>query len=114
MKKRPTEKEIDTIFNNYLKDCQDDKVLPTKNGIMLKLKIYNRDTYNRWKKDSDALKKTEMIIEDCWTYGIASKNYDTAGCIFYLKNAFGWRDRQDHDITSGGKPIPLLDYTKKK
>ena len=32
----------------------------------------------------------------------------TTGAIFNLKNNFNWRDEQHTDVTSGGKPIPLL------
>lgn len=30
------------------------------------------------------------------------------GAIFNLKNNFGWKDETKSDITSGGKPIPIL------
>lgn len=30
------------------------------------------------------------------------------GAIFNLKNNFGWRDESHTDVTSGGKPIPIL------
>jgi len=30
------------------------------------------------------------------------------GAIFNLKNNFGWKDETKTDITSGGKPIPIL------
>jgi hypothetical protein len=32
----------------------------------------------------------------------------TVGAIFNLKNNFGWKDKKETDITSGGKPIPIL------
>mgnify|MGYP006284438281 CR=1 FL=1 len=114
--KKPTPTKLKQKIEKYLKDCIENNKLPTKNGVCITLDIH-RDTYNEWKKSndlSDALKKIEVLIEEHWTQGLYSKSYDTAGCIFYLKNAFQWRDRTETDITSGGKPIPPFDYTKRK
>ena len=32
--------------------------------------------------------------------------------IFSMKNMFGWRDKQDVDHTSGGKPVQSFDASK--
>lgn len=104
--KRKTEKQLDKIIKDYISKCIEDKKLPTKNGICLSLDI-TRETYRQWKKNSDTLKKAEQIIEEYWVLALPNKKYNVAGIIFYLKNAFAWRDRSETDITSGGQPVKI-------
>lgn len=53
----------------------------------------------------DAIKRGKEKVE--MAYEVSLRTRGNAGDIFGLKN-FGWRDRHETDITSGGKPIPLL------
>lgn len=56
---------------------------------------------------SDAIKQArERVAEDVETRLMDGRAQ--AGAIFNLKNNFGWKDQKETDITSGGKPIPLL------
>jgi len=103
--KLPTETEITKQFDKYLKDCIKDNKLPTKNGVCILFDI-TRETYNRWKKKSDALKAVENLIEEAWVQRLNHNN--VAGIIFYLKNAFQYRDNKGLDLTTKGKE---LNYT---
>lgn len=104
-------KELENRINSFWYDVvKKNKWQPTKLQLINYLDI-SRDTYNTWKKKghifSDTLKKVECLIEAHLVENLLTQN-NVAGVIFYLKNAFGYRDRQDIDHTSGGKPIPIL------
>lgn len=101
-----SEKEFEKIIEEFFVLCKVEKKVPTKASFLLKLGLSNRDTYNRWKKESDALKKAELMIEDVWLQRLEGSS--TGGAIFYLKNAFQYRDRTETDVTTGGdKLIPI-------
>ena len=99
--------------NAYFALCKKEKHLPNKAGWVLHLKI-NRDTISDYRHNrlefTNAIKDAETYIEQAWIGRLEQPS--CVGAIFYLKNAFreDYRDRYDTDITSGGKPLPLLDY----
>ena len=103
---KPTEEQINIIWQKYKVACTTEDILPTKNGVRIELGGICRKTYNAWKKKSNARKKIEMLIEEAWVQRLQGNN--VAGPIFYLKNAFRYRDRREFDHTTGGKPLPLL------
>lgn len=92
----------------YSVQCSEKKELPNKAGLCVFLGI-SRDTYGEYKKKyPDTIKGNEVWIENAWVQRLAG-NAPT-GAIFYLKNAFkeNYKDKHESDVTSGGKPIPLL------
>lgn len=109
--KLPTEDKIKEIIDNYFIECQTNNWLPTKRGLISQLGIERR-SYCRWIKRSPTLKKGDEDIENAWVQKLQGNS--VAGVIFYLKNAFGYRDRQDLDVTSAGKPLPPFDYVKSR
>ena len=56
----------------------------------------------------DAIKKARQKVEFDVERRMTDKNTFTPGLIFSAKNNFGWKDKHETDVTSGGKPIPLL------
>ena len=108
--KQPTEKVIWDKWISYKSECKKNDWIATKNMWLDKLDI-SRKTYCEWKKKSNTLKKIEDYIENEWVQRLTGNN--VAGTIFYLKNAFGYRDSQHLDVMSGGKPIPPFDYVKR-
>jgi len=110
MSKLPTEEKIYELWLKLLKHCEAKDWLPTKN-LWLGVLDITRQTYSRWIKKSDAIKKVDKEIENAWVQRLKLNN--VAGIIFYLKNAFGYRDRQDLDLMSGGQPIAPFDYVKR-
>jgi hypothetical protein len=55
---------------------------------------------------SDTIKRAKEMVEH--SYEIDLKKSGRTGTIFALKN-FDWKDKQETDITSAGKPI-ILDH----
>lgn len=108
---------LEKLCKAYLKSCEDNEELPSKAGACVFFRI-SKDTYNEYKKKSeysDSLKDLENHMEKAWINRLAS-NAPT-GAIFYLKNAFGYADKHEADITSKGESITnkaeLLELTNK-
>ena len=111
MAKLPTEQGIHNIYTQYVEYCKSIERIPTKNGLCIALDI-TRETYNQWKKKSDTLKKVEQEIEEYWVERLKGNN--VAGIIFYLKNAFQYRDNKGVDITTKGKRLGLFNYVQNR
>jgi hypothetical protein len=114
------------MFGNpiFVKDAQGKK---TTKPVLVQIKPYtvsglavfldtSRETlmdYQGRKGFSDAIKRAK---ERCYSYTeeflLSGKN--PTGAIFSLKNNYGWRDKTETDITSGGKPIPILGNAVRK
>lgn len=68
--------------------------MPTKAGLLIQLGI-SRETYNDYKKKpefSDTIKGVEKFIELSWNERLSAP-VQASGAIFYLKNAFGYKDQ---------------------
>lgn len=68
--------------------------IPTKAGLLAELGC-SRDSYNEYKKKpefSDTIKRAEKAIEMAWIERLAAPVQAT-GAIFYLKNAFAYKDQ---------------------
>lgn len=76
---------------------------------------YSRQRYSEWAKKfkdnieiSDTIKRIDDILESrVNTAGLKGKANPTM-VIFNLKNNYNWKDKNETDITSGGKPIPII------
>jgi hypothetical protein len=83
--------------------------LPTIEGFCRFIKIA-KSTFQLWvethKEFSVAYKKVRTSQQDMWMINSFKGLYNPAFTIFAGKNMFGWRDKQDVDHTSGGKPLP--------
>jgi DNA-binding XRE family transcriptional regulator len=93
---------IDTYFKNSTK--------PTLSGLANTIGVDRKTLYNYEQKDEffPTIKKAKQHIEQIYEeHLLYSKKTNTIGVIFALKN-MDWRDRKDTDITTGGKPIPIL------
>ena len=102
--------QIQKIFEDYVADCIKNNKILTKAGLLSFLDI-DRANYNRLKKKKEfnnTIRKIELLIEDTWIQRLTQTG--ATGAIFYLKNAFKeeYKDRNETDITSGGKPFPIL------
>jgi len=107
-KPKYTLEELEAKISHYYPQIKSLERIPTKANLLGWLDI-SRKTYNEWKKDghelSNALKRTEIEIEDYWLQKLAKPA--CTGAIFYLKNAFkeNYKDRYEQDVTSGGEKI---------
>lgn len=70
--------------------------------------------YEKKEEYFDTIKKAKAKIEEAYEYRALIGDSHPTITIFTLKNNFGWKDKQETDITTGGKPLPLLDYTSKE
>jgi len=83
-------KEFIDKFNKYLSDCKTNEYFPNIAGFCVFADI-TRETYYKQKDYySDTFKKIENSLENST---LQDKN--TTRAIFYLKNKFGYADKQD-------------------
>ncbi|MGW5074055.1 terminase small subunit [Rhodococcus sp. NPDC004095] len=77
----------------------------TVSGLARALGI-DRDTLINYKKRDEYFGSIQAAYDRCHEYA-ESQLYGraSAGAAFSLKNNWNWRDKQEHDHTSGGKPI---------
>lgn len=101
------------VAGAYLMECETNGKFPTKGGLFIALDISSQ-TYFRYKKvkKDKALKRAinlvESAIEEVWVQALPSKEKSVAGVIFYLKNAFAWRDKKETELsTKDGKPLKI-------
>lgn len=74
------------------------------------------DLWNRFKKEitefSETIKRGQDLCEAWWLKngreGIRDKQFNAVLWYMNMKNRFGWKDKTETDVTSGGKPIPIL------
>lgn len=87
-------KEFIEKFKEYIKECSEYEKLPNIAGFCVYCDI-NRDTfYAQEEYYSDTYKKINDILEDAT---INAKEVNDVFKIFYLKNKFGYKDKQDID-----------------
>lgn len=122
------QKVIDEYFDwcdNRTKTIYDEKtgkeiliVFPapyTMSGLARRLGLSRQGLIEYKNKDgfSDAIKAArERIHEDVESRLMESRNQ--AGAIFNLKNNFGWKDKTETDLTSGGEQIIGFNYIAPK
>lgn len=81
------------------------KVPYTVNGLALFLDT-TRETLNQYENKpefTDAIKRAKTRIENELELGLYGNN--VTGLIFNLKNNYGWKDKTETDVTSGGDRI---------
>lgn len=89
-----TKDEFENTFVQYLESCSEKEYLPNIAGFCVYANI-NRDTF--YAQDdyySDTFKRINDMLED---KTINSKNVNDTFKIFYMKNKFGYKDRQEID-----------------
>jgi hypothetical protein len=113
---RPSEYTPEVIeqINEYMEEAIPQNMkIPTVEGIALKLGI-NRDTLYEWAKVhpefSDTLSKLKMkqkeILQEIGIFG--GKEINATIVALLLKVNHDMIETTKTDITSGGKPIPIL------
>ena len=89
----PTKEDFENKFIDYIKQCRELKELPNIAGFVVYADI-NRDTFYAQKEYySDTFKKVNEILENAT---INSKDISDTFKIFYMKNKFGYRDKQEN------------------
>ena len=89
-----TAEDFEQKFAGYLAMCEINKNLPNVAGFCVYAKI-NRDTFYAQKElYSDTFKRINDMLEDA---AINCKGINDTFKIFYMKNKFDYKDRQDID-----------------
>lgn len=81
----------------------------TMSGLARRLGISRQalSEYNASEQFGDTIKAArEKVQEDIETRLMETSNQ--SGAIFNLKNNFGWKDKTETDLTSGGEKLPVL------
>lgn len=88
-----TKEDFKNKFIEYIKLCEEQKKLPNVAGFCVHCDI-NRDTfYAQGEYYSDTYKKVNDILEDAT---INSRDINDKFKIFYMKNKFGYKDKQEN------------------
>ena len=106
-----TPKELEQKIEAYFKKCDRLKEPYTITGLAVELDT-SRETlldYRERDEFSDSITRAKLRFhayaeKSLWMPKVAT------GVIFNLKNNYGWKDRSEHDVTSGGKEIQGLAY----
>lgn len=107
------ERAIDLYFETdaYIIHGKDDNgddirtYAPTMAGLAMSLGVDRKTLTNYSHKDEyfPAIKKARAKVEIALEQHLYTKN--VTGAIFNLKNNFGWTDKTETDITSGGEKL---------
>jgi len=90
-------------WQKYMLECSQTGKFPTQEGFIIANNINHDTFYNYLSQEeySDAKKIIDaMLLDKTVQEAMQAKN--PAFLIFYLKNKFGWRDRQEIDSTISG------------
>lgn len=100
-------KELQEKIEYFWKWCEENSVFPTVTRLALQLDTTRETLMDYESKDeySDAIKKAKLRIEANVEEALFNKDAPVVGVIFNLKNNYGWVDKSERDVTSGGKPI---------
>jgi len=110
-RKWKTPKALKKDIDEYFKMCVDKEKPLTISGLALALDT-NRQTLlnyeNNMGKDFDALIKKAKLMCENFAEEFLFTGKNVAGTIFNLKNNYGYKDRQDIDLTSNNKELTAL------
>lgn len=99
------------IIGAYFKECEDKGKPVTIEGLAVALDcdrktILNYETKEGYEEFFPTIKRAKArVLASLMEMGLAGK-HNSAVAIFGLKNNFGFKDRQDHEITGkDGSPL---------
>ena len=87
-----TKEEFKNKFIEYISLCEQLKKLPNVAGFCVHCDITRETFYKQEDYYSDTFKKVNDILEDAT---INSKDINDTFKIFYMKNKFGYKDKQE-------------------
>jgi len=105
---------LDQAIQEYFELCDEQNTPYTSPGLALALGFNDRSSMNDYKakkKFFSPIKKAMSIIERQRLEKMLKGSHNVAGCIFDLKNNFGYKDKQETEISGpGGGPIAITAY----
>jgi len=97
---------LDFILNNkevvYLGEVFEDRPYPRQCFSEWAEKFKNNEQI------SDTIKRIKDILESRVNIGGLRQKLNATMVIFNLKNNYNWKDKTETDLTTGGKPFPIL------
>lgn len=87
-----TEQELLDTFNNYIEYCKSNKELPNIAGFVVFADIGRQTFYDYKDRYPYTYKRINDILENAT---INNKDINDTFKIFYMKNKFDYRDRQE-------------------
>jgi hypothetical protein len=113
-----TEEFVREQFRIMLEEVQADEGI-IYIGSLFANKPYTRQRATEWTEKYqdcqdivDSYKKIKEIIEARLNKGALTGKYHPVMTIFNLKNNYGWKDKVETDITTGGEKINGINYIK--
>lgn len=96
-------------IDEFFELCDDKRQLPEKAGLCVFLDI-SRDTYSEYrKKYPDTIRYADGYIESNWVRRLGGQS--ATGAIFYLKNAFDYRDKTETELSGN---LSLVELGKRR
>lgn len=105
-----TPEELQEKISEYFALCEKRGTQPFITELAYHLDTSRETLVNYEEKNEyfDTIKKAKLRCELAIEKRLNEGKSQVAGLIFNLKNNYGWRDRTEQDITSAGKPLPIL------
>lgn len=100
--------DMERDFSRYIEDCKTEGKLPNIAGFCCFCGI-TRETFYAYRRDYaeffDTTKKIEQTLEEV-SIQAGSQARNPAFMIFYLKNKFGWADKQEISASIAQNSVP--------
>lgn len=105
-RKYKTVAEVEKIINEYFDKCDKEGKPYTVTGLAIELDMSRKmllEYCDRVDENGDSfrnsIKKAKDRCEAKIEEGLLSGKYNATGAIFNLKNNYGWKDKQEQEIT---------------
>lgn len=97
------------MIDDYFLGCDETGEPYTITGLALALDTSRETLLDYEVKDqfSDTIKKAKLKCQN-YTERFLYNGKNATGAIFSLKNNYGWRDKQETDVTSDGQPLSFI------
>lgn len=98
---------LEEKINEYFKQCEEKGLKPLITELALHLDTTRETLCDYKEKDeySDSIKKAKLRCQVALERNLVEGKVNPTGTIFNLKNNYGWRDKNETDITTQGEKI---------
>lgn len=105
-----TPQVLEDKINEYFDKCEKNGTKPFITELAYHLDT-SRETLREYKERPeyvDSIKKALTRCEMALEQNLIEGKVNPTGSIFNLKNNYGWKDKTETDVTSGGKAIMIM------
>jgi len=102
--------ELSELIEAYFIDCKEREEPPMITEMCVFLDTTRETLLDYQSKDgfSDTIKRAKTRCEAAVEKGILLGKMNATAGIFNLKNNYGWKDKTEQDITTGGEKLVFL------